>query len=208
MKKVQWRWFDHRTDLPQWLKSRIGQIAAEWSVLERELEQLIHLLTDTEIAFTRIITLKMNAQTRILAVGYLIEWYVYERALDPAFLLRFNVLGERIAKSTQMKRDMVTHGLWSKTDRKWRVLRLRAKRGLPNLEPELKKLSRAVLPQTEVITRESLDATVRQIVVDAKALQALCNDLYAVLSPSRYKPPAYTRRRPSTPKKRAQSARP
>jgi hypothetical protein len=47
-------WFDHRTDLPQWITSRIAQIVVEWSVLERELEELIQMLVNTDIGFSRI----------------------------------------------------------------------------------------------------------------------------------------------------------
>jgi hypothetical protein len=32
MKELKWVWFDHRTDLPTWITSRIGQIIVEWSV--------------------------------------------------------------------------------------------------------------------------------------------------------------------------------
>jgi hypothetical protein len=63
MKKLEWKWFDYRTDLPQWITSRVGQIAVEWSVLERELGQLIHLLTDSDIGIARIVTDRMNART-------------------------------------------------------------------------------------------------------------------------------------------------
>jgi hypothetical protein len=204
MKKMPWRWFDYRTDLPQWLTSRVGQIAVEWSVVERELEQLIHLLTDTEIAIARIATIRMPARTRTDAIAYLLEWYIYESKLDPSFLRRFNKLGKRLTTETQNQRNMVAHGLWSKFGHNWHVLRLAAKRAAPDLRPNLEKLSRPVLPQIESITRAKLDEIVRQIVADAKALQALCEDLHVALSPSRYKPPAYTRRRPKPPKKKVQ----
>jgi hypothetical protein len=46
-------WFDHRTDLPTWITSRIGQIVVDWSVLERELEEPIQMLVNTNIGFTR-----------------------------------------------------------------------------------------------------------------------------------------------------------
>lgn len=53
--KLNPAWHDHRTDIPQWVLSGIGQVAAEWAVLERELEELIRLLMDVEIQHGRII---------------------------------------------------------------------------------------------------------------------------------------------------------
>jgi hypothetical protein len=147
MKKMPWRWFDYRTDLPQRLISRIGQIAVEWSVVERELDQLIQLLTDTEIAIARIATARMNARTRADVIAYLLEWYIYESRLQPSFLRRYNALRTRLTMKTQNQRDMVAHGLWAKFDGKWHVLRLAGKRAVPNLRPDLESLSRAGLPQ-------------------------------------------------------------
>ncbi len=65
MKQLPWSWFDHRTDVPQWLASWIGRSAIEWSVLERELEQLIQLLLDIDIQSARILVNRMNARTRV-----------------------------------------------------------------------------------------------------------------------------------------------
>jgi hypothetical protein len=64
-------WVDHRTDIPQWAKDGVAQIIIEWSVLERELEELIRLLMDTDIQHVRILTARMNARTRILAATHL-----------------------------------------------------------------------------------------------------------------------------------------
>ncbi|MFZ2078275.1 MAG: hypothetical protein WAV38_16795 [Xanthobacteraceae bacterium] len=64
MKQLPWVWFDHRTDLPRWLTSRVGQIVIEWSVLERELEELIQMLLNTDIGFSRIMTNRMSARNR------------------------------------------------------------------------------------------------------------------------------------------------
>jgi hypothetical protein len=68
MKQLSLGRFDHRTDLPQWITSRIGQIVVEWSVLERELEELIQMLINTDIGFSHIITNRMNARTRIVSL--------------------------------------------------------------------------------------------------------------------------------------------
>jgi hypothetical protein len=197
MKQLPYIWFDHRTDLPQWITARIGQVAAEWSVLERELEQLIHLLTDTDIGIARIATNRMNARTRISTIGYLIEWYVYHGQLKPDVLKRFVKLGQNIETKTQSQRDVLAHGLWSKVDGKWYVLRLKGQRQTPELRPELEKLSRPLLPQKEAITRDKLDAIIDQIVADAKLLESFCDEIYRARLPAplRYRPPQYSRRR-------------
>jgi hypothetical protein len=210
MKKLPWTWFDHRTDVPQWITSRIGQIAIEWSVLERELEQLVHLLTDADIGHARIVTSRMNARTRVSVIGYLIEWYVYHDQLKTDFLKRFVKLGTQITTKTQLKRDMVTHGLWSIVGRKWHVLRLAGQRPTPELRPDLEKLSRPLLPQKEAVTRDKLDEIIEQIVENAKSLHRLCDEIYHALSPapSRYKPPPYSRRRRNSPKKKVPSSQP
>jgi hypothetical protein len=171
-------------------------------VLERELEQLIHLLTDSDIGIARIVTNRMNARTRVAAIGHLIEWYVYHDRIAPSFLKQFGKLGNRITTQTQTKRDMLVHGLWSVVDGEWWVLRLVGQRATPELRPDLDRLSRALLPQRESITREKLDAIIEQIVSDARAVQAFCDELCGVLAPSRYTPPAYTRRRRNIPKKK------
>jgi hypothetical protein len=44
--------------------TRVGQIVIEWSVLERELEELIQMLVNTDIGFSRIMTNRMSARNR------------------------------------------------------------------------------------------------------------------------------------------------
>ena len=63
MKKIPWRWHDHRTDLPQWLVSGIGQVVVEWAVLEREADELIRLLVDTDLRTGRIIANRLSAHS-------------------------------------------------------------------------------------------------------------------------------------------------
>ena len=72
MKKLAWSWFDHRTDVPQWIASGIGRVAIEWSVLERELEELIQLVLDIDIKDARILVNKMNVRARIFMVTNLL----------------------------------------------------------------------------------------------------------------------------------------
>src|SRR5579863_1727359 len=208
MKKLPWEWFDHRTDLPPWLRAGIGEIVVEWSVLERELEETIQLLLDVEIALSRIIVHSMQARNRVHVIDYLIEWYVYHDKLDQRFAKQFNKIGDRIANKTQAKRDMVAHGLWSMRKGKWHVLRLRASRQTPELRPDLDKVSRPVLPQMVPVTRETIASIVKDIIADAKELQAFCADVYAALSPSRYEPLQYSRRRRDSAKKTTRRARP
>jgi hypothetical protein len=71
-KKLKTYWFYHRTDLPPWISSGIGQTAAEWSVLERELEEIIRILTNGETQQTRILTNRMNVRSREATVKALI----------------------------------------------------------------------------------------------------------------------------------------
>jgi len=197
MKEVSLSWFDHQTDLPQWITSRIAQIVVEWSVLERELEELIQMLINTDIGFSRIITNRMNARTRIAAASSLIEWYVFHKRIDVSFLKEFEKIGARINNETQNRRDIVAHGLWSRIKGKWWVLRLRGQRPTPELTPALRRLSRAFLPQKEAVTKEKLDTTIQKIVSDARAIEDFCRRVHRARRAEQfqYAPPQYTRRR-------------
>jgi hypothetical protein len=197
MKELPVSWFDHRTDLPQWITSRIAQIVVEWSVLERELEELIQMLMNTDIGFSRIMTNRMNARTRIAAALSLIEWYVFHKRIDASFLKESEKIGARINNETQNRRDIVAHGLWSRTKEKWWVLKLRGQRPTPELKPEPKKLSRAFLPQREAVTREKLNTTIQKIVSDARAIEDFCKRIHRARPAEQfqYAPPKYTRRR-------------
>jgi hypothetical protein len=197
MKQLTWVWFDHRTDLPKWITSRLGQIVVEWAVLERELEELIQMLLNTDIGFARITSNQLNARTRISTISSLIEWYIYHERVDASLLTDFGKLGNRIAAKTQNKRDMVAHGLWWRDKGEWWVLRQRGNRPTPELEPELKKLSRAFLPQRELITKEKLDAVIAEIVSEAKAIERFRERFHheRPVEQFQYAPPKYTRRR-------------
>ena len=63
IEKLKPAWFDHWTDIPQWIAGRIGHVAAEWSVVERELEELVRPLLDADIQLTRIITAKRRGSS-------------------------------------------------------------------------------------------------------------------------------------------------
>jgi hypothetical protein len=195
MKQLPWSWHDHRTDLPRWLTSGIGQIIVEWAVLERELEELIRLLMDVDIRSGRIACNRMNARNRIEMAKNLIQGHVYHRKLPATFLRDFLALGKKIAEKVQYKRDMVAHGVWDRTTGKWYVLRLAASRKTPTLAPEIEGLSRAVLPQRQPITAADLRKTTDEVVAKSESVVAFCQRLQCALSPLRYKPPQYTRRR-------------
>jgi len=146
--KLPWTWHDYRTDLPQWLTFRIGQIIIEWSVLERELEELVRLLMDTDIRSGRITCRRMNARTRVEVAANLMQAHIYQDKIRASLLKEFKKLGNDIAEVTESKRDMVAHGLWAKSKGKWSVLMLAGNRQTPTLSPNLDRLSRAVLPQS------------------------------------------------------------
>jgi hypothetical protein len=197
MKHLKLDWFDHRTDLPKWLTSRIGQIVVEWSVLERELEELIQMLTNTDIGFSRIMTNRMNARTRVATVLSLLEWYVFHGRIKDTFLEEFEKIGAHINNETQNKRDIVAHGLWTRREGQWWVLKLRGQRRTPELKPELKRLSRAFLPQKEAVSKAKLDITIQEIVSAARAIEDFCKRVHSARPSEQfsYAPPKYTRRR-------------
>ena len=208
MKKLPWSWFDHRTDLPRWLLAGIGQIVVEWAVLERELEELIRVLMDADIRLGRIMNKGMNAKTRIVVATNLIQAKVCDSKLPPQMLSDFIVLSTKIGETTQGKRDMVAHGLWDRRKREWCVLRLAAARPIPELQPDLKKLSRAVFPQIEPITSKKLAEITQEIVAETQAIVSFCQKLGAALAPLRHTPPQYSRRRRHPRKGQTRSAQP
>ena len=172
MKQIKTVWFDHRTDLPTWITSRIGQIVVEWSVLERELEELIQMLVNTDIGFTRIMVNRLNAGNRISAAQSLIEWYVFHKRVSGSFLQQFNKIGSRVNKR-QNRRDIVAHGLWARKKGMWWVLKQRGQRQTPQLRPELNRLSRAFIPQRERMTRRKLDKIIREVISGARTIERL-----------------------------------
>jgi hypothetical protein len=195
MKKLPWSWFDHRTDLPKWILRGIGQVTVEWSVLERELEETIRLLMDVTLQNGRIITNRMNVKTRIALIENLLQARIYSSQIDPQINVGFSNFGRTIAEKLESKRNMLIHGLWDRHEGKWHVLRLAAKRPTPALEPDIPHLSRAVVPQREVITAKKLRSITREIVSASKKIERLCKQISASLPASQHKPPEYTRRR-------------
>lgn len=196
MKTIPWKWFDHRSDLPKWLTSGLGQIAVEWSMLEREMEELIRLLLDTDIRKGRISTTGMNLRTRMTVVTNFLQSYVYSSKLDPKFLADFEKLRLRISDKIELERNKMIHGLWDKRDGKWHVLRISAARVAPLVQPEIKRLARAVVPQTNPVSHQTLVTITRQIVQASHETLDFHDRLEAALAPLQNKSPVYTRRRP------------
>jgi hypothetical protein len=194
MAKRPWKWFDHQTDVPQWVAAGIGRATIEWAVVERELEELINLLLDVDIQISRIMVNRMNARNRIDAVRNLIQGHVLAKTLPAAKLTEFNKLSTA-ASAAQGKRDILAHGLWSKHNNEWWVLKLRQARNTPHYAPDLPKLSRAVLPQREQINAGKLRSIAKEIVGVATGVQMYRENLESALAPSRYNRLPYTRKR-------------
>jgi hypothetical protein len=194
LKRLKLGWHDYRTDIPEWIASGIGQTAAEWAVIERELEEVIRLLMDADIQIARIAANRMNARTRIITIKSLLESHVLNGTLKKRDRARFVNLTKKV-QDYQTKRDMLAHGLWDKQRGSWYVLQTRQSREMPQLRPSLESLSRAVLPQPHKITRAWLRSACRQNQTLAKRLVTYCKHLERALAPLRNITPQYTRRR-------------
>jgi len=109
IRKLQPAWFDHRTDIPQWICSGIAYVVAEWAVLERELEELIRILMDGKIQQVRILVNNMNVRTRVQTAANLIQALMVLKKLKRRDRTRLNNLGKKI-ETAQNKRDMLAHG--------------------------------------------------------------------------------------------------
>jgi hypothetical protein len=194
IQKLKPAWHDYRTDIPQWVSSGIGQVAVEWAVLERELEELIRLLIDVDIQHGRIIVNWMNAKTRSVAAQHLIQAHILQDKLKSHHLETFMKVAEKI-EPLQTKRDILAHGVWGMHEGHWSTLKTRQSRKTPQLEPNLKKLGRAVLPQRDLVDQNRFKADAQEIADAAKAIVSFCAALQNALAPLRNTPPKYSRRR-------------
>jgi hypothetical protein len=188
-------WFDHRTDLPQWLSIGIGQLIAEWSMLDKELEELIRILIDGDFQQTRILLFKVSGRTRIPIIKALIESHVLGGRLKSSEKSKFNKIQKRILAELN-NRNLIAHGLFTKRGKSWKVLQTRDSRAIPELQPHIDQLARAVLPQSIKVTRVTLTACCRRTVSIAKQVEAMSKRFERKLGSSRDRPPSYTRRRP------------
>ena len=189
-------WFDHRTDLPQWLSVGIGQTVSEWAVLERELENIIRILIDSEVAHSRILLFRVNTRTRIAIIKALIEFHTLHGRLKRADKTRFVRVQKDIDKEAG-NRNLLAHGLWTKRSKSWFVLQTRESRSIPELQPTLESLSRAVLPQSIKITRAKLRSFCTRAVSLSRRLERIAARFERALGPLRYTQPPYTRKRPN-----------
>jgi hypothetical protein len=122
IQKLKPAWHDYRTDIPQWVASGIGQVTAEWAVLERELEELIRLLMDIDPQHGRIIVHWMNAKTRSVTAQHLIQAHILQDKLKPHHLETFIKAAEKIER-LQTKRDILAHGVWDIHEGHWCTLK-------------------------------------------------------------------------------------
>jgi hypothetical protein len=208
MKDLPWTWFDYRTDLPRWLAASVGQIAVEWSVLERELHELLQLLMDIDLRKGRIATMGMNVRTQLAIAKNFIQEKVYHKDLDPKFFDEISTFASSITEKLESERNMIVHGLWARREGRWYVLRLTGSRKTPELKPKIEKLFRSVLPKKEEITPEKAEAIAQKIAKASADVVDLCDRLAGALAPLTYKRPEYTRRHrpPRIHKKKALSS--
>jgi hypothetical protein len=70
-------------------------------------------------------------------------------------------------------------------------------RPTPELKPDFEKLSRALLPQKELVTRAVLNSIIQEIIADARLIEQFRERLYRVLPLDQFKyaPLNYSRRR-------------
>ena len=194
--KLKTYWFDHRTDLPQWLSIGIGQTIAEWALVEKELEGLVLVLTNGDFEQNRILLFKVNIRTRITIIKALIESHILKKKLNEPDKEKFASIATEIDKR-QGDRNLFAHGLWTKRGKSWKVLQTSGSRSIPELQPLLPKLARAVLPQSVSVTHAELLSCCRTAVRTAKQIEALSRNINKKLGPMQQTWPNYTRRRPS-----------
>lgn len=189
-------WFDHRTDLPAWLSTGIGQIVAEWAFVEKELEGLILVLTNGDFEQNRILLFKVNIWTRIAIVKALIKSHMLKKRLKKTDKEIFANIVTKIEKK-QGDRNLVAHGLWTKRRKSWKVLQTSGSRSIPELQTIVPKLARAVLPQSVSVTEAKLLSYCRTAVRIAKRIELLSRRINKKLGPAQQIWPNYSRRRPS-----------
>jgi hypothetical protein len=127
-------------------------------------------------------------------VKHLLEAHVLNQTLPATRLKEFIKLQDDI-EGAQNYRDVLAHGLWSKRNNEWWVLKLRQRRKTPQYAPDIESLSRAVLPQREHMTAGKLRSIAKEIVSVAEAVRNYREALETPLSPCRYTRLPYSRKR-------------
>ena len=142
----------------------------------------------------RIVTVGMNVRTRMLAIANFIQAHVYDEKIPASFIKESTKLKDRI-ETLEESRNKFVHGLWDKQNGQWRVLRMTAARPIPALSPNIKRLYRSVLPNSEPVTAQTLQDVASAIIAVSRDVEALCRRLEGALAPLQHKSPQYTRRR-------------
>src|SRR5215472_4043783 len=170
-------WLDPRSDMPAWLYSGIGHVAAEWSCLEWELEETIRVLLEADVKRARIMTIGMNTRSRLACIQNLMQ-------MHKAVVGDYKKLRNRIEHHIESDRNKVVHALWGKIGTTWYIIRTSGNRG--DGDP---KLSRAVLPERIPISARSLSEIASQTRKAAQEIVAIRAQIASVLAPSPHKSP-------------------
>lgn len=171
-------WLDPRRDLPDWLFAGIGRIAAEWSLLEYELEETIRVLLDVDVKRARIITAGMNARSRLACISNMMQ-------MRDIATNEFQTLRNRIEKEIENERNKIVHSLWGQIEPKWYIIRTGGKRDASGAI----KLSRAVLPERIPMSSESFEEICSKIQTASNDLIAIRAQIASALPPSQHKSP-------------------
>jgi hypothetical protein len=184
-------WVNHRTDIPTWLATEIGRIAAEWSELEWQFEETIRLLMPAEIKTGRIVTNGMNMRSRITTATNLTKAHVIDGNLTQDRHDEICSIGQEIREKIEGERNQVVHGLWGRIGSGWYLLRNSGGRTLAPVG----RLARSVLPQKVHMTpakTRTIRAAIKRLSGRVDAFRAA---LEAELPPSPYKSPRHIRQR-------------
>jgi hypothetical protein len=180
LENVPFVWLDPRLDMPAWLFAGIGRIAAEWSYLESELEETIRVLHDTDVKRARIAVTGMNVRSRLACISSLLQAH---GLIDLS--IEFAKLTKTISDNRQPERDKIVHGLWSKLNKNWIVIRSSGVRSIPDIG----RISRSTLPQQETSSKISISDIRDRIRFARQEVVSFRKRVYALLPPSEHKSP-------------------
>jgi hypothetical protein len=186
--QLPWVWIDPRVDIPQWLAGLIGRIAAEWSELEWQYEEIIRLLADIPIRSGRVITTGMNMKSRVMVATNFAQGLAYKNLLPVEVFREVKAQATSITENLERERNKVVHGLWGRREGHWHLLRTSGARDGAGL-PEIGRLSRSVLPQREKMTRTEIGGILGRITTARKKADALRTQLEAALPASQNESP-------------------
>jgi hypothetical protein len=180
-------WLDHRIDIPAWIATAIGRIAAEWSDLEYQIEDVIRIMLRTDIASARVAASGMNIRSRVQVAAQLIRLHkVGDTLLD-----EMTSIAAETTERVEPLRNMVIHAIWARIEGQWYVQYTKGARKDGNRQ----KLPRAILPQRKLITRDVLRSIRDDISALRARVDALRSSLEAALPPSPHISPRQHRQR-------------